>query len=190
MNLRELIRRYQPVNEQEACDQASMLTLLESFPHTILLRENTAAHMTSSGFIVNSARTKALLIHHGIYHAWGWTGGHADGDTDLLRVALREAAEETGVAARPLSREIASLDILPVCGHMKRGRYVSAHLHLSAAYLLVADEAEPLCRNSEENSGARWAPLDELAAICAEPHMLPVYEKLRGKARKLHAEKR
>ena len=62
--------------------------------------------MTASGFIVNEARNKTLMVHHNIYNSWSWTGGHADGDSDLLAVALREAREETGIVnVTPLSRE-------------------------------------------------------------------------------------
>ena len=55
----------------------------------VLVRDNEIAHITSSGFIVNKLRTKVLMIHHNIYNSWGWTGGHADGDEDLLYVAMK-----------------------------------------------------------------------------------------------------
>lgn len=173
------IASYLPVCEQESAEKAAILTFAARFPDTVLARDNTIAHLTASGFIVNAARDKTLMIYHNLYRSWGWTGGHADGDSDLLRVALREAAEETGVCARPLAREIASIDILPVFAHQKRGRYVHPHLHLCVSYLLVADETQPLRHNPAENSGARWLPLAAIGAHCAEAHMLPVYEKLR-----------
>ena len=182
MDFLEQIASYTPVCEQEQAEQAAMLAFARRFPDTVLSRENTIAHLTASGFIVNGARDKTLMIYHNLYRSWGWTGGHADGDGDLLRVALREAKEETGVAATPLAREIASLDILPVFAHYKRGRYVHPHLHLCVSYLLVADETQPPRANPAENSGARWLPLDAIGAHCTEAHMLPVYEKLRQKA--------
>ena len=107
---------------QEAADQDLILSLALREPIAILTRESLAAHMTASGFIVNEARNKTLMVHHNIYNSWSWTGGHADGDSDLLAVALREAREETGIVnVTPLSREIMSLDVLTVPGHVKNG---------------------------------------------------------------------
>ena len=179
MKFLEEIAAYAPRCEQEAADRRLMLELAGAFPKTILTRECRAAHLTSSGFIVNPEGTRTLMVFHNIYGSWTWTGGHADGEGELLPVALREAMEETGVArVRPLSEEIASLDVLAVSGHVKRGAYVSAHLHLNAAYLLVAEEGQPLRAREGENSGVRWLPLDRLGDYCTEPEMLPVYEKL------------
>ena len=117
------IAAYVPQTEQEAADKELMQDYIRRFPDSILTRENRIAHLTSSGFVVNADCSKVLMAHHNIYKVWAWTGGHADGDADLLAVALREAREETGAAhIRPLSTAIASLDILPVWGHVKRGQ--------------------------------------------------------------------
>lgn len=100
--------------------------------------------MTASSWLLNATHDKVLMIYHNIYHSWAWTGGHADGDRDLLAVAKREAMEETGVTEiRAISEDIFSLEILTVDGHEKRGVYVPSHLHLNVSYLLEADE--PKC---------------------------------------------
>ena len=139
------IRAYTPQNEQEAADQRLILEYIRLFPDNILTRDNEIAHLSSSGFVVNADGTRVLMAHHNIYRVWAWTGGHADGEGDLLSVALREAREETGVEhIRPLSPAIASLDILPVWGHVKRGKWVPSHQHLNVSYLLVADESDAL----------------------------------------------
>ena len=91
------IRAYTPQNEQEAADQRLILEYIRLFPDNILTRDNEIAHLSSSGFVVNADGTRVLMAHHNIYRVWAWTGGHADGEGDLLSVALREAREETGV---------------------------------------------------------------------------------------------
>lgn len=160
----EEIRSFVPHDAQEAGDQEVILWYIERFGDTILTRENPIAHLTSSGFIMNPQRTKALMIHHNIRNTWAWTGGHLDGDSDMLAVAMREAMEETGVShIRPLSHKIASIDILPVFGHVRRGQYVSAHLHLSIAYILICEESEMLQIKPDENSGVRWFGVNEIA---------------------------
>jgi 8-oxo-dGTP pyrophosphatase MutT (NUDIX family) len=179
------IQSYHPENEQERSDQRVMLHYIQQFEHNILHRENEIAHITSSSIILNTERTKMLMIHHNIYNTWTWTGGHADGDRDLLAIALKEAREETGIVnIRPLSLEIGSIDILPVWGHVKRGKYVSAHLHLNAAYIFLADEAETLNIKPDENSDIRWILLEEVAAHSKEPDIILVYNKLLEKAKR------
>lgn len=183
MSYKQEIRDYSPVNEQEASEKRVILEYIEKFPGTILLRENEFAHLTSSGFIMNETLDKVLMVHHNIYKTWAWTGGHADGDADLLYVAIKEAIEETGVKnIRPLVDTIASLDILPVWGHVKKGQYIPTHMHLSVAYILIADEREALEINPEENSGVMWIPVKKLEEYCNEPQIVTIYHKLIDKA--------
>lgn len=180
------IRSYAPKNEQEATDQRIILEYIEGYPQTVLTRENEYAHMTSSGFVVNADATKVLMAHHNIFKVWAWTGGHADGDSDLLAVALREAQEETGVShIRPISTAIASLDILPVWGHVKRGKYVAAHQHLNVTYLLTADETDELAVREGENTRVGWLSADKLLEYTNEWQMDSVYLKLLARAREL-----
>ncbi len=83
------------------------------------------------------------MIYHNIYKSWAWTGGHADGESDLLNTAIRELKEETGVEnVKVLNDGIFSLEIICVNGHIKRGKYVSSHVHLNLSYLLEVDEKE------------------------------------------------
>ena len=180
------ISAYVPQDQQEAGDKEMILDYIRRFPEHILTRDNRIAHLTSSGFVVNSDGTKVLMAHHNIYKVWAWTGGHADGESDLLSVALREAREETGVThLLPLSADIMSLDILPVWGHVKRGRYVTAHQHLNVSYLLVADEMDSLSVREGENTGVAWLPADRLLEYTNEWQMDGVYTKLLRRARKL-----
>ena len=180
------IRAYTPQNEQEAADQRLILEYIRLFPDNILTRDNEIAHLSSSGFVVNADGTRVLMAHHNIYRVWAWTGGHADGEGDLLSVALREAREETGVEhIRPLSPAIASLDILPVWGHVKRGKWVPSHQHLNVSYLLVADERDALQIREGENSRVGWLPAERLLEYTNEWEMDEVYTKLLARARAL-----
>lgn len=178
------IEKYRPCNEQERHDQALILDFL-SRNEDAFLRSNRLAHMTASAWIVNPARTKTLMVYHKLYDSWSWTGGHADGETDLLAVALKEAREETGIVhVRPVSGEIFSLEVLTVDGHEKRGEYVSSHLHLNVTYLLEAEESDTLRICKEENSGVAWFTLEEALKASTEPWFVErIYKKLNGKLR-------
>lgn len=182
--LAKQIEAYEPVDEQESRDKETILKYIADFPN-ILTRDNVYAHFSSSSWIVNPSRDKILLIYHNIYKAWTWTGGHADGDADLLGVALREAEEETGVKCRPLTDKIVCLDVLPVWGHVKRGEWVSTHMHLSVCYLFEADEDAEMRIKEDENSGVRWLNADEVVDTCSapEPGMRYVYQKLMNRVK-------
>ena len=187
MSLYEQIKAYEPYNEQEEKDKAVMLKLMER-ENNLFTRENEVAHFTASSWLVNKEHTKVLMIYHNIYHSWSWTGGHADGEEDLLAVARKEAMEETGVKTiTPVTETIFSLETLTVDGHVKRGAYVASHLHMNVTYLLEADEAEVLRVKEDENSGVAWFTLEEALEKCSEPWMIErVYKKLNEKlARKV-----
>ena len=191
MNYKEAILAYEPINEQEEAEKRVILEYINEYPDTVLLRENEKGHLTSSGFIMNKDLTKVLMIHHNIYNSWAWTGGHADGDEDLLYVAMKEAKEETGVVEiEPLMEEIASIDILPVWGHVKKGKYVATHMHLSVAYILIADENQTLYINEAENSGVKWIKIEDIEKECNEPQVIPIYFKLIEKAKAYVANKK
>jgi len=184
MNYRQAIQNYHPSNDQEANDKAIILNYIEAFASNILTRENQIAHLTSSGLILSPALDKVLMIHHNIYKTWAWTGGHADGDTDMLEVAIKEAKEETGAAEIvPLTNEMLSIDIIPVYGHVKNGKYVSSHLHLNTAYVLIADENENLIINTEETSDVTWVDVEKLSDYSNEPYLVEIYLKLIQKAK-------
>lgn len=181
MNWINAIKSYEACNEQERKDKEIILRCLSVY-EDLLTRDNELAHITSSGFVINKNRNKALMVHHNIYRSWSWTGGHADGNGDLLSVAIQEVREETGIKnIRPVTGEMISLDILPVFGHIKRGKYVAPHLHLSVAYLLEGDEAESLVVKADENSGVRWIAFDEIDTYSQEPHMNRIYKKIIAK---------
>ena len=165
MDIMDQIRLFCPSCEQEAQDRAVMLAWLKEYPDAFC-RTNLVAHMTASCWTVNSRRDRVLMAYHRLYDSWAWLGGHADGDRDLLAVALREAKEESGLQqVEPLSEAIFSLEILTVDGHIKRGAYVPSHLHMNVTYLLQADDTQSLCIKPDENSDVRWFELD--AAVSA-----------------------
>jgi ADP-ribose pyrophosphatase len=182
MELAEQLRAYRPFNEQEERDRDLILQFLEKEPN-VFFRENRAAHMTASGWVVNAARTRVLMAYHNLYQSWSWLGGHADGDRDLLGTALREVREESGLkAVRCAAGGIFSVEVLCVDGHIKHGSYVSSHLHLNVTYLLEADETEALAVKADENSAVAWFTPEEAVRVSTEPwYQEHIYRKLNAK---------
>ncbi len=184
-NLKENIENFIPYNEQEEVERKIMLDYIRDF-NDILTRQNEYGHFTSSAFVLNKERTKMLMIYHKIYNSWAWVGGHSDGDSDLLYVAMKEAKEETGIKnVAPISNDIYSLEIINVNGHVKRGKYVGSHVHLNVTYLLEADENEEIHIKEDENSGVKWVPIDEVLNVTSEIWVRDrVYTKIIEKMKK------
>ena len=182
MDLYRQIKEYKPWNPQETRDREELLRRLGS-GEELYTRENASAHLTASAWVVSPDRKQALMAYHNLYGSWSWLGGHADGERDLLAVALREVREESGLQqVRPVSPEIYSLEILTVDGHEKRGAYISSHLHLNITYLLEADPAEAVRCKPDENSQVAWFPLEEAVAASTEPWFRQrIYSKLNAK---------
>ena len=172
------ITTYVPCCEQEEKEKALMLAFASDHPDC-LLRSGASGHFTASAWIVNRAHDKVLFCWHNIYRSWSWVGGHADGESDLAAVALREAREETGITSGRLREGLFSLEILTVDGHEKRGVYVPSHLHYNLTYLIEADEREAVRMKADENSGVRWFPFAEALQASTEPWMAArIYKKL------------
>ena len=182
MNLTSVLKTYRPWNRQEEQDIAEILRRLEQ-GEELYTRNNAAAHLTVSAWVVSPDRAQVLMAYHNLYDSWAWLGGHADGERDLLAVALREVQEESGLThLRPLSNDIFSLEILPVSGHEKNGSYIPSHLHLNVTFLLEADPLAPLRSKSDENRDVAWFSLEDALEASSEAWLRQrIYSKLNQK---------
>ncbi len=182
MSLKEKIEKYIPYNEQEKNDRELMLNYINTF-EDVLTRENRMCHFTASNWIINKNRTKVLMCYHNIYKSWAWTGGHCDGDDNLLHVALKEAEEETGLKNIKVlnNSDIYGIQIIGVDSHIKRKKYVPTHLHLDCCFLLEANENDVTRIKADENSGVKWVDIKEVLNVTTEENMKPIYKKLNEK---------
>ena len=181
----EMLKKYVPYNEQEKEDVALIIKAERIFGD-IITRENKFCHLTASAFIINKEHTKVLCVYHNIYESWKWVGGHADGDDDMLYVAQKETREETSLEKfKVLSNFPISVEILPSKNYFRKGKYVPAHLDLNITYLFEADEKEEINILEDENCDIGWLTFEELISKSKEPYLIPVYEKIVEKIKKL-----
>lgn len=141
-----------------------------------LLRSCVPGHLTGSAWVVSPDRSRTLLTHHRKLDKWLQLGGHADGDGDLLAVALREAREESGLArVRAVSPEIFDVD-----RHWIPERKTDrGHYHYDLRFLLEADPQE-LFAISSESKDLAWVELERVTALNDEESMARMVRKTRG----------
>jgi hypothetical protein len=142
------------------------------------LRSCIPGHVTASAWILSHDRRRFLLTHHRKLGRWLQLGGHADGEVEPHRVALREAQEESGLAELCfLAPEPIDFDIHAI---PERGSE-PAHLHYDVRFVLVAAPRQRL-RISEESRELRWFPMHELEAVCGEESVRRIGRKARALA--------
>ena len=184
MSLKEKIENYVPYDEQEEKDKEQMLKFIDNYDD-VLTRDNIFGHFSASAFVVNKERTKMVVVYHIINDGWIYPGGHADGEEDLLSVAVREVEEETGLKVKVLDDNIYSIQSAPVKGHIKRGNYVSAHLHLDVLYLMEADDTTSLVYREDESKGVKWISFEEADNETMCDFIRPIHRKLIKKLEKV-----
>ena len=156
-DLKRQLRDFTPVFREEL-DLIRPFELMLAHPDAYF-RDHLPGHLTGSTWIVNPDRTHALLIHHTKLNRWLQPGGHADGDEDILGVALREATEETGLGdLRLVHPTFFDIDIHPIPASSD----FPDHDHYDVRFLVEASDGEPIVIN-KESKAAKWFPLDKVS---------------------------
>ena len=155
--LKNLIEQYiiQYPNERAPVKMLSFI-INES---NVFSKKNLSAHFTGSAWVVSPDKCKTLLTHHKKLNKWLQLGGHADGNKNLLKVAVQEAKEESGLKNfKILSEKIFDVDIhkIPQFGSEP------SHLHYDVRFLLQANPEKESIIISHESHSLAWVPIDEI----------------------------
>jgi len=160
------------LDPHEAAMTAETIRFVEAHPDC-LRRSCLAGHLTGSAWVLDPTRTQVLLTHHRKLDRWLQLGGHADGDPDLLAVALKEAREEGGITGlRVLSPEPFDVDRhrIPARGE------VPGHWHFDLRFLIEADPAERVVV-SDESHDVAWVPLAHVEKLNPDESMMRMVRK-------------
>ena len=137
---------------------AGLFEALLADPGPVYERRRLAGHFTGSAWLVSADGERVLLTHHRKLGRWLQLGGHADGDPDLARVALREAEEESGLADLVVEPAIFDLDrhAIPARGAEPE------HWHYDVRYVVRATGSEAFAVG-EESLDLAWVPVGQIA---------------------------
>jgi 8-oxo-dGTP pyrophosphatase MutT (NUDIX family) len=168
----QLLKQYQTSDIAEDKMHKDMLTFASTYPNC-LERSLAAGHITTSAWITDHCRRYVLLTHHRKLNKWLQLGGHADGETDLHRSAMKEAGEESGLTAISFIQEgIFDVDI-----HLIPARQTEpAHYHYDIRLLMEADKREPLVV-SHESKDLSWVAITQVAALNPEESIMRMVRK-------------
>lgn len=145
-----LLHTYHPSNEEREFKDR-MLTFIKAHADCF---ERTLAegHITASSWLLNKDGSKALLMHHAKLNQWLQLGGHCDGNSDVLAVAIKEAQEESGIThIIPVRAEIFDIDIHLIPAHKKE----AVHYHYDVRFFLQVASDEAIVQNHESHD-LRW----------------------------------
>ena len=158
--LLQLLKKHQPSTQEETQFKQQTIEFVQANPDCFE-RSLLIGHVTGSAWIVDKSRQFTLLTHHRKLDKWFQTGGHCDGDSDVLNVALKEAHEETGL----VNIQVISPDIFDIDMHeIPERKGVPAHLHYDIRFLLEADINEPLIVSSE-SSDLAWVAISKVSQL-------------------------
>jgi len=159
IELIDAISRYDTPFREEAAF-LSLFSELLAHPRAYF-RDHLPGHITASSWIVDEKRKHVLLVYHAKLNRWLQPGGHADGDENIIAVARKEVAEETGLTHLNLAaRGIFDLDVHTIPARQD----FPEHLHYDVRFCFQASMSEPLTIN-EESHDLRWVEFNEVNAL-------------------------
>lgn len=168
----KLLEKYIPSSKEEHKTKEDLITFINE-NHNCFDRELEKGHITGSSWLLNKEGDKALLMHHMKLDRWFQPGGHADGDSDILAVAIKEAQEESGInAIEAVDGEIFDIDIHLIPENKKD----KSHFHYDIRFLLQVKSDEELSNNGEAKE-LRWINREGVSSLTKEESVIRMVRK-------------
>jgi 8-oxo-dGTP pyrophosphatase MutT (NUDIX family) len=170
-DLLEKLRAYADYWKEESETTGRFIQFVEKHPDCFE-RTLPIGHITGSAWLLHPAGTQVLLTHHKKLNIWVQLGGHADGNDDILKAALNEAIEESGIEEIvPLSRQIFDIDI----HRIPERKNEPAHYHYDVRFAFKSLSEDYVV--SEESHDLEWVNIGQLEKYTSEPSMLRMKAK-------------
>lgn len=147
----KLLENYYPINQEEIDYKSRMLTFIKK-NEKCFERTLEEGHFTASAWLLNKSGTHTLLMHHTKLDIWVQLGGHCDGDSNVLAVAIKEASEESGILAiKPVHENIFDIDIHLI----PENKNQKFHYHYDVRFLLQVENHDEI-QSNRESKELRW----------------------------------
>lgn len=170
--LLQLLEAYVPEDDTDRAQRDRIVAFVRENP-ACFERTLRIGHITGAAWLLDKTRSRVLLTHHRKLNRWLQLGGHADGDTNVLEVALREAREESGIAdVSPISAAIFDVDVHPIPAHKSE----PAHHHYDIRFLVGVTDSEDY-QVSDESHDLAWVPMAEVPRLDTDGSVLRMHRK-------------
>lgn len=171
-SLIKLLNTYTPISSEEIEFKKRMLSFIEQnidcFERSLQI-----GHITASCWLLSKDKQSALLMHHAKLNNWFQLGGHCDGDSDVLAVAIKEAQEESGIMSiAPINSNIFDIDIHLIPENSRE----KAHYHYDVRFLLQVTSDETVVQNRESKE-LRWIKKEISALPTQNPSIMRMFNK-------------
>lgn len=174
--LLELLKSHRTRFMDEAAFVSRAIPYIEAH-EDCFYRELWPLHVTGSTWVVNRRRDAVLLLHHRKLNQWFQPGGHADGDADIVGVAIKELVEETGLQQQDI--KLVDLDVFDVDIHsIEATQRDPKHEHIDIRFLVEIDDTLPVPGNDESHE-VIWVALHEASRYNRNRSTYRMVEKTR-----------
>lgn len=174
-NLIACLERHGEMHKAERSSALRVIGLLRSAPGCFYRSHFNPGHITGSALLISKDGARALMNHHGSLDKWICFGGHADGETDIANVALRELQEESGIMDVDFAHDgIFDVDIHAIPPNLKKGE--PAHEHFDIRYLLQVTGNDNFII-SDESRAMKWCGYDEAMHLAGDGSMRRLLQK-------------
>lgn len=170
------LKQYWSHNSENQKESDQIISWIEKYREFAFKRENLEWHITGSLLVTNLEKTRVLLMFHKKLQLWLQFGWHADGDMDILAVAIREFHEESGIDIEPKIMEwIFNVHIHDI----PENRWVPVHKHFDILYLGMIAEDIPFSRQESEVDDIRWFDIEGIEKYIGEKRMLDMIHQIK-----------
>jgi hypothetical protein len=171
-NLLALLKSYNPKNNHEILCKNDITSFVKN-NENCFERSLEIGHVTASSWLLDYRSQHALLTHHRKLNKWMQLGGHCDGDSDVLRVSIKEAVEESGIEdIVAVNNNIFDIDI----HFIPTNKQVPGHYHYDIRFLLQARNNQPF-KISDESNALRWVSKDRSAMPTDDDSVIRMFNK-------------
>ena len=176
-DLEKELRNYLPYDFDEAENKRKVLNFLLDNDNCFS-RTNLEGHVTAGGFVCDG-KGEILLNHHKASGMWFQFGGHSDGNSNSLEVAIREIGEESGITNLTQVGGIFDVDVQLIPDRPKKNE--PEHYHYDINFLFVVNDKK--FNISNESTEIKWVTIDEAKHLvdkkdAAMHRMINKYEEL------------
>ena len=168
----QMLEDYKSDFQEENVFKKQMIVFIKKYDNCFE-RSLEIGHITASAWILNKDQTKALLMHHAKLDKWFQLGGHCDGNSNVLEVAIKEAQEESGIInIGPVSQDIFDIDIHLIPDNKKE----KAHYHYDVRFLLQVASDEKTNQNGESKE-LKWISQNKVDLPTDNPSVVRMFNK-------------